>query len=246
MYHHINSDKFSNKRDLFEKHLEYVATTFNVVLPRDKLNSQKNNLCLIFDDAYYDFYYFAFPLLKKYNMKAVLSIPVKYILDDTKLSADTRLNIKHSDMMRDSNYIKYAPFCTWSEINEMLNSNLVMVASHSFSHINLSQENIDLDLELKKSKEIIESKIKQSIESFTFPYGRFNEGLKSKVTKYYKFLFGIGGIDNRTWDGFNKILYRIYADDLRSCNDKLKPKDLLFYRLRRLKWQVSSIIQVRT
>jgi len=237
MYHHINSDKFSNSKNVFEKHLEYMAKKFNIVLPGDKLS--KINVCLVFDDAYYDFYYFVFPLLKKYNAKAMLSVPVKYILEDTDLSSNKRLSIKHSDMMRDSNYIKYAPFCTWKEINKMVDSDLVGISSHSFSHIDLSQENVNFDLELKKSKEIIESKIKQCINSFTFPYGQSNERLKSNVTKYYKYSFGIGGIDNRTWDGFNKILYRIYADDLKFFNDRLSLKSLLLYRLRGFKWRLT-------
>ena len=237
MYHHINPDKFSNSRDIFEQHLDYIATKFNVVLPGDKLSSSKINLCLIFDDGYYDFYYFVFPLLKKYSVKAMLSVPVKYILEDADLSSNKRLSIKHSDMMKDSNYIKYAPFCTWEEINEMVDSDLLGIASHSFSHIDLTQENVNFDLELKKSKEIIESRIKQSIDSFIFPYGRFNERVKYNVTKYYKFSFGMGGIDNRTWDGFNKILYRIYGDDLKSFNDRLPLKFLLLYRLRGLKWR---------
>lgn len=191
MYHHINSDKFSNNRNIFEKHLEYMTNKFNIVLPGDELS--KINICLVFDDGYYDFYHFVFPLLKKYNIKAVLSVPVKYILEDTKLESNIRLSIKHSDMMKGDNYIKYAPFCTWKELKEMVNSKLVKIASHSFSHIEITQKNVDLDLELKNSKEIIKSKLGQNVNSFTFPYGCFNKNTKSTTLKYYKFLFGIGG-----------------------------------------------------
>jgi len=237
MYHHINSDKFSNSRDVFERHLKYMRSKFNIVLPGDELS--KINICLVFDDGYYDFYHFVFPLLRKYSVKVILSVPAKYILEDTDLSSNERLSLKHSDIMKDSNYIKYAPFCTWGEINEMVDSGLVRVASHSFSHIDLTQENVNFDLELKKSKEIIESKIRQSIDSFTFPYGSFNENIKSIALKYYKYLFGIGSIDNGTWDGFNKILYRICGDDLKSFNDRLSLKFLLLYKLRGLKWRLT-------
>jgi len=236
MYHHINSNNFSNSIDTFEKHLMYMKNKFNIVLPGDEL--RKVNMCLVFDDAYYDFYYFVFPLLKKYGVKAMLSIPVKYILDDTDLSSNKRLSVKHSDIMKENNYIKYTPFCTWKEITQMVNSNLVGISSHSFSHIDLTQKNVNYDLELKKSKEIIESKIKQPICSFTFPYGQFNERVKSNVAKYYKYLFGIGNIDNITWNGFKGVLYRIYCDDLKSFNDKLSFKYLLMYKIRRLKWQI--------
>ena len=238
MYHHINSDRFSNNNDTFESHLKYILENFNIVVPGDKLSSKKPNICLVFDDAYYDFYYFVFPLLKKYTIKVMLSVPVKYILEDTDLPNNKRLSIKHSDTMKDSNYIKYAPFCTWREINEMVDSDLIRITSHSFSHIDLTKQDTDLDLELRKSKEIIEGKINRSIDSFTFPYGQFNEKIKFVALKYYKFLFGIGCIDNRTWDGFNGILYRIYGDDLKYFNDKLRKTSLLFYKLRRLKWQI--------
>ena len=59
MYHHINGKEFSNDLEVFEKHLEYLTKNYMIVTPDDELKLDKN-LCLTFDDAYFDFYHFSF------------------------------------------------------------------------------------------------------------------------------------------------------------------------------------------
>ena len=58
----------------------------------------------LFDDALCWFLFFDFPLLKKYNLKALLAIPSKYILDDTDEEAENRMNFEHNDLFE--NYQK--------------------------------------------------------------------------------------------------------------------------------------------
>jgi len=41
MYHHINSDQFSNDLETFEQHLQYVIDRFNIVVPGDPLSKKK-------------------------------------------------------------------------------------------------------------------------------------------------------------------------------------------------------------
>ncbi len=107
-----------------------------------------------------------FPLLKKYNLKALLAIPSKYILDDTDEEAENRMNFEHNDLFE--NYQK-ATFCTYKELKQMQESGLVVFGSHSHSHIDLTQKQVDLDLELRVSKQILEDKLNTKIESFVFP-----------------------------------------------------------------------------
>ena len=80
MYHHVNSDRCSNDLAIFEEHLKYIKNNFKTIFPGEEITSK--SVCLTFDDAYADFYFLIFPLLKKYNLKALLAIPSKYILDD--------------------------------------------------------------------------------------------------------------------------------------------------------------------
>ena len=72
MYHHLNSDRCSNEYSIFEQHLEYISKKFVTVFPSS--NMPNNPICLVFDDGYFDFYKLIFPLLKKYNLKALLAV----------------------------------------------------------------------------------------------------------------------------------------------------------------------------
>ena len=102
MYHHVNSDRCSNDLAIFEEHLKYIKNNFKTIFPGEEITSK--SVCLTFDDAYADFYFLIFPLLKKYNLKALLAIPSKYILDDTDEKAENRMNFEHNDLFE--NYQK--------------------------------------------------------------------------------------------------------------------------------------------
>ena len=60
----------------FEKLLKYVSRHYDVCLPQDLITqkSKKNRLILTFDDGYEDFYLYAWPLLNKYHLPAVLNV----------------------------------------------------------------------------------------------------------------------------------------------------------------------------
>lgn len=224
MYHHVNSDRCSNDLEIFEDHLKYIKQNFVSIFPGEKL--EKKSVCLTFDDAYADFYFLIFPLLKKYNLKALLAIPSKYILEDTDETPECRMNFEHNDLFE--NYQK-ATFCTYKELKEMKNSGLVVFASHSHSHINLLEENADLDLELRVSKEILENKLEIKIDSFVFPFGKYNQDILEEAQKYYKYNFRIGNAIHKDFKGINGAIYRVDGDGLRSLDEIFKFKRILKY-----------------
>ncbi|WP_165366188.1 polysaccharide deacetylase family protein [Brumimicrobium glaciale] len=67
----------------FEKLLKFISKNYEICLPSDvKENVIKKQLILTFDDGFEDFYYNAFPLLKKHNIPAVLNVVVNCIKTD--------------------------------------------------------------------------------------------------------------------------------------------------------------------
>lgn len=229
MYHHVNSDRCSNDLNIFEEHLKYIKNNFTTVFPGEKIQSK--SICLTFDDAYADFYFLIFPLLKKYNLKALLAIPSKYILDDTNQKAEDRMNFEHNDLF--DNY-KKGTFCTYKELKEMENSGLVIFGSHSHTHVNLLEENVNLSEELKLSKEILEKNLNTKIESFVFPFGKYNQEILEMTLKYYKYAFRIGNAIHKDFDGINNVIYRIKGDDLKTPNEIFSFKKIAIYRLKGL------------
>lgn len=227
MYHHVNSDRCSNDLAIFEEHLKYIKNNFKTIFPGEKV--EKNSLCLTFDDAYADFYFLIFPLLKKYNLKALLAIPSKYILEYTTQLAENRMNFEHNDLFK--NYEK-ATFCTYEELKEMRDSKLVVFGSHSHSHIDLTQDSVDLNLELKVSKEILEEKLQVKIESFVFPFGKYNQEILQESKKLYKYNFRIGNAIHKDFNGINGAIYRVDGDGLKTADEIFKASKILKYRFK--------------
>ncbi|MFA7069382.1 MAG: polysaccharide deacetylase family protein [Sulfurimonas sp.] len=227
MYHHVNSDRCSNDLAIFKEHLKYIKENFISIFPGEEI--RQKTICLTFDDAYADFYFLIFPLLKKYNLKALLAIPSKYILDDTDEKVDDRMNFEHNDLF--SNYEK-ATFCTYKELKEMFDSGLVAFASHSHSHINLLEDSVDLDLELRVSKEILEEKLGVKVDSFVFPFGKYNQDILKEAKKYYKYNFRIGNAIHKDFDGINGAIYRVDGDGLKTADEIFRFDKILKYKFK--------------
>ena len=234
MYHHLNSDRCSNEYGIFEEHLAYISQHFTSVFPEEKL--PKKPICLVFDDGYFDFYKFIYPLLKKYNLKALLAVVPKYILDDIELEDEKRLSYEHNDLFK--NY-QNGTFCTYKELKESGERGLVQVVSHSYSNKNLVEDDIDLTIELKKSKEILEEKLGITVNSFVFPFGKYNQRVLDETKKYYKYPFRIGNGINTDFNGVNGVIYRIDGDNLKNGSDIFSFKNILKYRMKTL---IKSIV----
>jgi len=213
-YHHVNSDQFSNTLEVIEEHFKYISNHYKTIFPSEYQPSISNlQLCLVFDDAYYDFYYYIYNLLKKYKIKAVLAVPTSFILDETNIDSETRLNLTHSDMMKSDNFKKIVPFCTWSEIKEMSESKLVTIASHGHKHLRLAASSEDeIDSELILSKKIIDSKIGIDCNIFVYPYYSFNGKILKKTLDLYEYCFASGGIIN--FKIASGLIYRVSADGM--------------------------------
>lgn len=229
MYHHINSDDLplSNTEGMMEAHLRLVAERYTSIFPGQ---DAENPICLTFDDAYYDFYHYVFPLLKKYELKALLAVPSAYILDDTDAEPFKRLSLKHRQIYEGENYRTHAPFCTYAELREMVQSGHVAIASHSMNHVNLTDEGIDLGQEIVTSKIILEEKLGFRVDSFVLPYGKYNAAAVALAREHYPYVFRIGNALNPSWEGIGGLIYRIKGDALRTPDELFKPlKQLGFW-----------------
>jgi peptidoglycan/xylan/chitin deacetylase (PgdA/CDA1 family) len=231
MYHKIfepSSPEFIHK---FESHLDYLTKNFPIVLPGDKLEKNKLNICLTFDDAYCDFYSHVYPLLQTYQAKAILAVPTKYILDSTEISQDIRLSVPYPTGMDNLLFQTHAPFCTWDELKTMAHSPNVALASHSHSHLHLAKEltcQQDFDREILLSKQIIEHKTQTPVNNFVYPYGNFSRSLDKKVHEIYPHTFRIGSALNNSWE--RNLLYRVDATPFWLNTLSLGPETLNKYK----------------
>ncbi len=212
MYHRISQTRFANDIQAFAAHLDYLSRHYSIVLPGDALNQGQLSVCLTFDDAYYDFYHYVFPLLKQLQIPAVLAVPVKYISEHSDHSTAQRLAASSMNSVDDTGYENHEAFCTWSELQEMADSNLVKIASHSYTHPNLIETGVDLAHEIIESKHYLQQRLQQDIDTFVYPYGKMNQPVHQLVSAHYQYGMRIGSALNRNWSEKQGLIYRIDAD----------------------------------
>ncbi len=234
LYHRINKGIYSNSMNMFRSHIRFIVDNYPIVLPGDPLPCGKMAICLTFDDAYYDFYQYVFPFLRELNIKALLAVPVKYIVAETDLDSSARLKIPVEEAMKEGVYQKDVPFCTWAELKRMVESGHVEVASHSFSHADLSKPEVDLDVEVALSKALLEERLCRDVTTFVYPFGKYGREVHSAVSQRYKFSMRIGTAVNKDWHNSQGIIYRVVADNLPDPMYPLGKKKLLKYYIKYL------------
>lgn len=130
MYHHITTNeskagKYTVTEKEFVSDLEYLKTNgYNSITVADladfvngKSTLPEKPVMITFDDGFESFYSIAYPRLKQYNMKAVVSV-IGSVTE--KYSQINDHNINYSNL-------------TWTEINEMHRSGLVEFQNHSYN-----------------------------------------------------------------------------------------------------------------
>lgn len=203
MYHHLtyDSSKWNEScisPDKFREELLYLKLLgYNTILFREYISHiesgttlPENPIIITFDDGYKSNYDYAYPLLKKYDMKASFfiigwSVGRKFHKDSV-----TPIN-EHFD---------------WQQAEEMLSSGLIEIQHHSYDLHNPSNK-IDYGLgveklegesvdkyrnrfisDLDKLSVQIENQLNGEVYAFAYPYGIHNE-YSEEVLKEKKFVF---------------------------------------------------------
>lgn len=211
MYHRITQTPVPSRGiEAFARHLSLLSQQTIVVVPGDKLVRNRINICLTFDDAYFDFYHCVFPLLQQLNIRAVLAIPAGLILDDTDFPVQTRLDVPYSEAM--DAYKTRATLCTWNEIREMVASGLVIPACHGLTHQKITQQN--LEQEVVYAKQLLEQQLQMTVDTFVYPYGRMTRSINQAVNQHYRYAMRIGSALNLNWKNCHNVIYRANGDEL--------------------------------
>jgi len=209
MYHRVTNTGILTKDNAFARHLTWLAENYPIVVPGDPLIKNRVNVCITFDDAYFDFYHTVFPLLQNLQIPAVLAVPAGLILDDTKVSAETRLAVPYRDALHC--HQSHASLCTWQEIRTMAATKLVIPASHSLTHQQVIRP--DFEQEVVYAKQLIEEKANTAVDTFIYPFGKMNLRLNALIRQYYRYTMRIGSSLNVSWKNCHNVVYRINAEE---------------------------------
>ena len=143
MYHHVNhepEDSISITPQNFEMQIKYLAEEGykSLHLPEffDYLkdwNIPEKLVLITFDDGYADNFIHAYPILKKYNMKATIFPITAFIKDKIGKRGDLLPNF---ELLRRTSSVKGGldDFLTWEEMKEMRSSGSIDIQAHCHTH----------------------------------------------------------------------------------------------------------------
>ncbi len=163
LYHNLVYGRTGNvyNRDIynFENDLKFIRQNFKVI-SFDDLNDINNGdmtlendaVIITFDDGDLSIYPLAFPLLKKYNLKATFFIV--------------------------SSYVGGVNYVSWDQLSEIASysnpdaESIFSIGSHTATHAELGDLSLeDAELELYVSKQQIEEELSVGVDFVALPYG---------------------------------------------------------------------------
>jgi peptidoglycan/xylan/chitin deacetylase (PgdA/CDA1 family) len=167
MYHHIQPE--ATAKDLgqtsltvdsgvFDGQMAYLAANgYTTIWASDLIDALNKHtglsgkpVLITMDDGYADNDTYALPVLRKYNLKANLMLA-------------SGLVGSNSDML------------TWGQVNDMKGSGLFYFTNHTWSHWPISKGPQDkIDSEIDTAQTQIQQYTGQTVNTFTYPYGSFN------------------------------------------------------------------------
>lgn len=187
MYHSIlksnpQSSKYIVSPQQLENDLKYLKDNgYTTVTVSDLINYvyndkplPENPIILTFDDGHYNNYYYAYPLMKKYNMKMIISVVGEY---SQQFSENDGSNPNYT-------------YLTWNEIAELQESGYIEIQNHTYSMHSLNStragcmktagESVEqYQNSLYEDLSKLQTKLKETtgIEptAFTYPFGKVCE-----------------------------------------------------------------------
>lgn len=135
---------------------EFITTKDLADALDNKINLSSKSVVLTFDDGYRDFYTDVFPILKKYQVKAIVYVVPNFLDKPNNLTS--------------------------SQLEEIVKSGLVEIGAHTMNHSYLTKIPLDqAKYEVEGSKRYLEKKLGVPIVSFAYPYGAFDNTTISVV-----------------------------------------------------------------
>lgn len=206
-YHSIAPDNASHNYlypdlvispEVFEEHLRLLISNGHTFISSKDIETTKARFptMIYFDDAYYDVYQYAYPILKKYNISAVVFVPPCVIEEKTYIwSIKQRYLCKQKgkkteeiqqeiNTLRSMDFVereqrlykdiipKLSIFLSWDNLSFLYKEGWE-IGSHGMTHTRLNELRSNERLfEFVESKKDIESKIGNIVTLFSYPGGR--------------------------------------------------------------------------
>jgi peptidoglycan/xylan/chitin deacetylase (PgdA/CDA1 family) len=181
IYHHVQDQGVAQKNgqvaltidtNNFRAQMQNLkARNLVTFSPQDLINFFDKNIgipskgvILTFDDAYEDFYFNAYPILRELNLQATLFVP--------------------TGLVENKGYLN------WNEISEMSGSGLIYFANHTWSHKSVASSADVVEKEIITADIQLSERGLNLLKVFAYPYGSENATAENYLeTIGYKLAF---------------------------------------------------------
>lgn len=177
MYHsvgHIPQEQWDHYDNVpvprFEQQMQYLKRRYKVISLSDMVRFHEHHqrpdprsVIISFDDGYMNQFLYAYPILKRLNLKAIFFVVTNYIGAPAPLY---HLHVAHNSHSEISDQLPL----DWKAILEM--SKDMDIGSHSCSHRSIGAlSDLEAAAELMESKAVLEQHLEKSVEHFSYPFG---------------------------------------------------------------------------
>jgi peptidoglycan/xylan/chitin deacetylase (PgdA/CDA1 family) len=206
----IHDYKIDNK--IFDEFLNYLSKktifiSLETATKKISVLDQNNDTPFIsftFDDGFEECYTVIAPLLEKYNTRGAFFINANYI--DSNLDYQDRFNNRVKTKTKKP--------MSWNQVID-LHKRGHLIGSHGLDHINFASLSIDeIEIQLKKNKEILEEKLDYNCDYFAWTYGQlkhFSRDALDITEKYHSFIYS--GTNYKNYFSYNgRVLNRRHQE----------------------------------
>jgi peptidoglycan/xylan/chitin deacetylase (PgdA/CDA1 family) len=195
MYHHVlpaQNSFISVSVDNFECQMKMISKKYNPITSdeflaykKGDISLPKNSIFITFDDGWLDNYVYAYPILKKYNVKATVFIVTKWIDDESNGAPTTK--VSYSSHKEADKMVRSGARGAVLHLEQMAQmSDLVDFNSHLYSHTNRTADDVSFENECEKSQEFFVKNFGKQSKHLCHPWGYYEDG-DFEIAKQYGF-----------------------------------------------------------
>ena len=195
MFHNIdNLNNFKNQIYSLKKNWKFLNPKEFYKIVEGKKKIKGRYLLLTFDDGFKSNIVAAEKILKKLNLKAIIFVPLKFILMKNKIHKKNfilnNLKLRFIENNMDNLSVE--------DLKKLKKSKFV-IGAHTYSHINLKnlRDKKKLRYEIIESANSLQKLLKTRIDNFSFTFGRLSDISQKSISlskKRFRYIFtGIRG-----------------------------------------------------
>lgn len=210
MYHHVLSRESSiaSSIDDFEKQMKFLHDNNWKTLTSEefylfktsKIKVPKKSVLITFDDGWRDNFVNAYPILRKYGLKATMFLITQWIEESSKKDDIDYIEATHKECKKQLICNPRLVVCNWKELKQM--TDVFDYHAHTHNHNQeIFSSRISWEDNFLFSKILLKEKLNIDTKQLCWPRGEYNKELIEKAKKHFKILYttkrGVNLQDNK-------------------------------------------------